>query len=315
MSAMRVLLFGGRGLLGRALAPWLLQHGHEVLAPGSREVDCRQAEAVAACLTSVRPDAVIVAAGKVGGVKANMRRGAEFLYDNALINLVTLKACVQAGVPRALIFGGACLYPRDLDRPIAESDLLTGPLEPTSEPYALAKIAAIRYAMLISQDGPCRATACILANLYGDHDRFDAEEGHLVGSLMAKMHAAKMRGADQLSLWGDGTPRRELLHASDAARACLTILEADPPPDIINVGSGVDYPVREIAHSVARVVGFRGRLVFSGGVTNGVARKLMTVDRITALGWRPQVALEAGLRQAYHSYLAQQLSPTGVAAS
>ena len=311
---MRVVLFGGHGLLGHALRALLASRSHAVTAPTSREVDCREMPAVAACLASCRPDAVIIAAAKVGGLQANIRHGAEFLYDNALINLVTLKACAHAGVARALVFGGACLYPRTLDRPIRETDLLEGPLEPTSEPYALAKIAAIRYATLLTRQGRCRATACVLANLYGDHDRFDAEEGNLVGSLIVKMHEAKTRGDDALTLWGDGTPRRELLHAEDAARACLTILEADQPPEILNVGPGTDAPVRAIAQQVAEAVGFGGRLTFSGGVSNGVARKLLAVDRITALGWRPLVPLEVGLRNAYRSYLAQRPHPAGVAA-
>ena len=281
----------------------LAQRGHEVVAPTSRDVDCRDAVAVTACLEQRRPDAAIVAAARVGGLMANLRHGAEYLYDNALINLVTLKACEQVGVPRAIVFGGACIYPRNLDRPIREADLLTGPLEPTSEPYALAKIAAVRYANLLYRQGRCRAVACVLTNLYGDHDRFDAEEGHLIASLIVKMHEAKERGDGTLALWGDGTPRRDFLHASDAASACLTVLEADSLPDTINIGSGMDYPVKEIAQKVAEVVGFRGRLVFPGGEPNGVARKLLAVDRIAALGWRPIVPLDAGLRRTYQSYL------------
>lgn len=309
---MRVLLFGGSGLLGRALQPVLAVRGHAVVAPPHGEVDCREAAAVTACVRRARPDAVVIAAAKVGGLLANLRHGAEYLYDNALINLVTLRVCEEAGVPRALIFGGACIYPCDLTRPIREEDLLTGPLEPSSEPYALAKIAAVRYANELYRRGRCRAVAGILTNLYGDHDHFDAEEGHLIASLVVRLHAAKERGEGALELWGDGTPRRDFLHADDAARACATLLEAETPPEIVNVGSGVDFPIREIAHTVAEAVGFRSRLLFAGGVANGVARKLLAVDRMTALGWRPHVSFKEGVRRAYQSFLTQRLSSVSV---
>lgn len=303
---MRVLLFGGSGLLGQALQPALAARRYAVVAPPHSEVDCREPTAVTACVRQVRPDAVVIAAAKVGGLLANLRHGAEYLYDNALINLVTLKVCAELGVPRALVLGGSCIYPCDLERPIREEDLLTGPLESSSESYAVAKIAAVRYANQLYRQGRCRAVAAILTNLYGDHDHFDAEEGHLIASLLVKCHEATRRGEARLALWGDGTPRRDCLHAEDAARAVVALLDAPEPPDTLNVGSGTDAPVREIAQLVAEVVGFRGRLVFTGQAANGVMRKLLAIDRISALGWRPRITLKDGIQRAYRSFLAQR---------
>lgn len=300
---MRILLFGGSGLLGSELQALMGRQGTEFLAPPHREVDCRDPGQVRRCLLSYRPTAVVVAAGRVGGIAANMRRGEEFLFDNAMINLVALHEARQAGVSRVMVFGGSCMYPGGIDRPIREEDLLAGPLEPTSEGYAIGKIVAAKYAQALDRSGACRGTVCVLTNLYGDRDCFDAEEGHLVSSLIVKMHRAKEARQEVLELWGDGTPRRDLLHASDAARACLLLLEAEGSASIVNVGTGKDYTVREIAEKTAGAVGFQGRILFSGGIPNGTARKLLAVERITAMGWRPAVSLGEGLRRAYQSYL------------
>lgn len=299
---MRCLVFGGSGLLGSELWPLLMQRGYPVAAPPRQEVDCRDAAQVRACMRAFRPDAVIVAAAKVGGILANMRHGAEYLFDNAMINLTVLKACADHQVPRALVFGSSCMYPRAIDRAIVESDLLAGQLEATSEGYAVGKIAAVAYARQLSRAGACRAVACVPTNLYGDRDRFSAEEGHVIASLIVKMHAAKLAGRRRLELWGDGTPRRDFLHASDAARACLVILEANDPPELIHLGTGADYPIKEIAQKVAEAVGFTGEVIFAGGVPSGTPRKLLASEAIRAMGWSPLVSLEEGLRRAYRSY-------------
>lgn len=279
--------------------------GYRVAAPTHSEVDCRDGVQVRAAVGRLQPELVIIAAAKVGGILANIRRGSEYLYDNTLLNLVTLKACEEAGVPKVLLFGSSCMYPSGLDRPITPEDLLAGPVEMTSAGYAIGKIAAVLYARAIRREGRCQAVVCVPTNLYGDRDHFSAEEGHLVSSLICKMHRAKEEGQAALELWGDGTPRRDFLHASDAARACLTILEAENPPEVVHVGSGSDLTVREIAEHVRRAVGFTGRLVFQGSVGNGTFKKLLAADWIFRQGWKPQVSFEEGLRRTYQSYLSQ----------
>lgn len=302
---MRILLFGGSGLLGSELRRLLEREGIEHAAPSRPEVDCRDGQQVRTALRSFLPSAVVVAAAKVGGILANLRHGAEFLFDNALINLVTLRACAEEKVGQVLLFGGSCVYPTGIGRPIQEEDLLTGPIEESNEGYALGKIAGAKYAELLRREGQLRATVCIPTNLYGDEDRFDPEEGHLIASLIPKMHQAKEEGLQEIRLWGDGTPRRDFLHAADAASACLALLKSQPEHSYVNLGSGFDLTVREIAEKTAEAVGFRGRLVFGGGVANGTPRRLLDTARIRALGWRPEISLEEGLRSAYRSYLAR----------
>lgn len=310
---MRCLLFGGSGLLGSELKPLLEDRGYTVWAPASRQVDCRDVAQVTESLNGFKPTVVIMAAAKLGGILANIRHGSEFLYDNTLMSLVTLKACAEEGVPRVLTFGSACMYPKDLERPIAQRDLLAGPLEPTSELYSIGKIVATRYAQALRREGRCHASICVLSNLYGDQDNFSAEEGHLISSLMVKMHQAKEARAPRLELWGDGTPRRDFLHASDAAQACLTILEAQDPPEIIHGGTGQDLSIREIAEKTAQVVGFQGEIVFNGSVSNGTSRKFLLVDWLREQGWRPRVSVEEGFRRTYQHYLSHVLcSPSGM---
>ena len=274
-------------------------------APPHGEVDCRNAGQVRAALRSHRPSAVVVAAARVGGILANLRHGSEFLFDNALINLVTLQTCVEERIERVLLFGGSCMYPRGMNRPIREEDMLTGRVEESSEGYAMAKLISAKYAELLRREQRCLTTVCIPTNLYGDEDRFDPEEGHLIASLIPKIHQAKEECRGEVGLWGDGTPRRDFLHASDAARACWVVLRAADPPVFMNIGSGSDHTVCEIAEVAAEVIGFPGRIRFTGEVGNGTSRKLLNAQRIRALGWQPEVSLREGMRQAYQSYLTQ----------
>ena len=207
---------------------------------------------------------------------------------------------------QVMLFGASCMYPKGIDRPIREDDLLTGPIEESNIGYAVGKLAAVKYAELLSREGRCRTTVCIPTNLYGDEDHFDPDEGHLIASLIPKMHRAKEEQTEEIRLWGDGTPRRDFLHAQDAARACLAVLRAQPSEIYVNIGSGYDRTVREIAEKTAQAVGFQGRLLFSGQIGNGTNRKLLETSRIRALGWHPEVSLEEGLQSAYRSYLKQQ---------
>ena len=302
----KILLFGGSGLLGSELRRLFEREGIAYAAPAHSQADCRDALMIRAILRSVRPTHVILAAARVGGILANQRRGAEFMFYNALMNLVTLQACAEEGVDQAMLFGASCMYPKGIDRPIREDDLLTGPIEESNIGYAVGKLAAVKYAELLSREGRCRTTVCIPTNLYGDEDHFDPDEGHLIASLIPKMHRAKEEQAEEIRLWGDGTPRRDFLHAQDAARACLAVLRAQPSEIYVNIGSGYDRTVREIAEKTAQAVGFQGRLLFSGQIGNGTNRKLLETSRIRALGWHPEVSLEEGLQNAYRSYLKQQ---------
>lgn len=302
---MRCLLFGGSGLLGSELKPLLEAASVEVSAPGHRQVDCRSETAVREAVRAFRPQAVVMAAAEVGGILANIRHGSEYLYDNALMNLVTLRICAEEGVDKALTFGSSCMYPNHLDRAMTPEDLLGGPLEPTSAGYAVAKLATLEYSRALRREKRIRSTVCILTSLYGDRDRFSAEEGHLVSSLIVKFHQAKEAGSPSVQLWGDGTPRRDFLHASDAARAVRMILQMEEPPEVVQVGSGRDLAVREIARQVAEAVGYRGQLVFGGAVSNGTFRKLLAADWIFRQGWSPEVSLPDGLRRTVQAYLSQ----------
>ena len=301
----RILLLGGSGLLGSELKPLLESQGFQVSSPSHAETDCRLEAAVRKSVRGFRPQMVVMAAAQVGGILANIQHGTDYLYDNALMNLVTLRVCAEEGVGRVLVFGSSCMYPSGLDRPITPEDLLAGPVEQTSVGYAVGKIAGVEYALALRREGKIRATVCVLTSLYGDKDRFSAEQGHLVSSLIVRMHQAKEAGLPQLELWGNGKPRRDFLHASDAARAVGVLLEAEETPEIVHVGSGRDFTVREIAIQVAEAVGFTGKLVFGGSVPSGTFQKLLAADWIFERGWKPRVSLQTGLRQAYQAYLAQ----------
>ena len=302
----RVLLFGGSGLLGSELHILLKREGHDLWAPSSGEVDCREEAQVLSALRHGRPDVVVMAAAKVGGILANMKRGSEFLRDNVRMNFSVLNVCAGLGVSRVLVFGSSCMYPKDINRPLVTEDLLTAPVEPTSELYALSKILTTKYAQALRREGKCCATVCVPNNLYGDGDRFSAEEGHLISSLIVKMHQAKLDHQPRLELWGDGTPRRDFLHAEDAARACLAVLETENPPEIVHFGTGQEFTIRQIAEKVAQAVGFSGEIVFTGLVSNGASRKWLAVDWLFQQGWRPRVSMEEGIRRAYQAYLSQQ---------
>lgn len=313
LSKKRALLFGGAGLLGSELQILLRKEGYDLWAPSSGEVDCREEADVLRAFRHWKPGLVVMAAARVGGILANMKRGSEFLRDNVRMNFSVLNACAGFGVERVLVFGSSCMYPKDIDRPMVVEDLLTAPVEPTSELYSLSKILTTQYARALRREGRCEAIVCVPNNLYGDRDRFSAEEGHLISSLIVKMHQARMERKPRLELWGDGTPRRDFLHAEDAARACLTVLKTENPPEVVHWGTGQEFTVRQIAEKVARAVGFSGEIAFTGSVSNGASRKLLAVDWLFQQGWRPRISMEQGIRRVYHAYLSQQGADASVA--
>jgi GDP-L-fucose synthase len=301
----RILVTGHRGLVGSALVRRLHAAGHtKVLTATRDQLDLRDQAAVNYWFRANRPDYVFLVAGTVGGIMANATRPAEFLYDNMLIHGTVVHASHLYAVTKLLYLGSSCVYPRAAAQPITEDQLLTGPLEPTNEAYAIAKIAGIKLCESYrAQYGDDFVTA-LPTNVYGPNDNFDPEGGHLVPMLIRRFHEAKVAGDGAVTVWGTGTPRRELLHVDDLADACLHLMSHYDRPDPINVGTGVDHTVRDIAAAIRDVVHPGAELVFDPAKPDGMPRKVLDVSRIHALGWRHAVELHAGLRATYEWYRA-----------
>jgi GDP-L-fucose synthase len=251
-----------------------------------------------------RPHAVLLAAARVGGIVANDTRPAEFIYDNLMIEANVVHAAWQAGVEKLLFLGSTCIYPRLAAQPLAEDALLTGPLEPTNEWYAVAKIAGIKLCQAYRRQHGAHFISAMPTNLYGPHDNYDLLHSHVVGALMVKIHRAKLAGAQSVEIWGTGTPRREFLHVDDCADACVFLLENYDDAGIVNIGVGDDVTITEFAETLARVIGWTGRFDYDRSRPDGTPRKLVDTARINALGWRARVGLEDGLRSAYAWFLA-----------
>jgi GDP-L-fucose synthase len=251
-----------------------------------------------------RPHAVILAAARVGGIVANDTRPADFIYDNLMIEANVVHAAWKAGVEKLLFLGSTCIYPRLAPQPLDEDALLTGPLEPTNEWYAIAKIAGIKLCQAYRKQHGARFIAAMPTNLYGPHDNYDLETSHVVGALMVKIHRAKLAGAPSVEIWGTGTPRREFLHVDDCADACVFLLEGYDDAGIVNIGVGDDVTIAEFAETLARVIGWAGRFDYDRARPDGTPRKLVATGRINAMGWRARIGLEEGLRSAYAWFLA-----------
>jgi GDP-L-fucose synthase len=308
----RVFVAGHRGLVGSAVARRLAAEGHEVLTRDRAALDLRDAERTAAWLAGARPDAVVLAAAKVGVIMANKRQPVPFLEDNLRIQLSVVAGAHAAGVPRLLFLGSSCIYPKHAPQPITEDALLTGPLEPTNEPYALAKIAGIAQVRGYRRQFGAAYISAMPTNLYGPGDNFDLETSHVLPALIRRFHEAHRDGREEVVLWGSGTPRREFLHVDDLARACVLLLRVYDGDDPVNVGCGEDLTIRELAETVRDVVGFEGRIVFDTSRPDGTPRKLLDVSRLRALGFAPRVALADGIRDTYTWWLSAQ--PEGAAA-
>lgn len=300
----RIYIAGHGGLVGSAIWRALESAGFTgLVGRRSAELDLRHQQATRDFFAAVRPHYVIDAAARVGGILANARRPAEFLSDNLRIQVNVLDAAQEFGVRRLLFLGSSCIYPRDARQPLVEDALLTGPLEATNDGYAIAKIAGILHVQALRRQYGCSFISAMPTNLYGPGDNFDPETSHVLPALIARMHAAAASDQDSVTVWGTGMPRRDLLHVDDLAAACLLLLERYDGSAPVNVGSGNEITIRDLAIMVADVVGYRGKLVFDPTKPDGTPRKVLDISKVTALGWRPRIRLRDGLMTTYHWYL------------
>ena len=303
--AAKIYVAGHRGMVGSAIVRALRAAGHtNMVTRTSAELDLRDGAATRAFLAAEKPTYVVMAAARVGGIKANSTEPYDFLYDNLAMAANVIDGSRRAGVRKLLFLGSSCIYPKLAPQPIREESLLTGPLEVTNEAYAIAKIAGIKLCDHARAQYGSDFISAMPCNLYGTGDNFSLENSHVLPALIRKMHEAKLRGDTSLRLWGTGTPLREFLHADDLAEACVLLLERYSQAGHINVGSGEELSIRQLAEQIAQVVGFTGRLEFDPSMPDGTPRKLMDVSRIRALGWKPRLSLPEGIRSAYAWYLA-----------
>ena len=306
MTDKTLFVAGHRGLVGGAVLREFQAAGYTSLLARSRtELDLADAAAVRAFFEKERPALVIVAAAKVGGIKANNDFPVEFLLENLKIQNNLIESAHHTGVGKLLFLGSSCIYPKFAPQPITEEALLTGALEPTNEAYALAKIAGIKLCQAFAREYGDRFISAMPTNLYGPGDNFDLQSSHVLPALLRKVHEAKLSGAPEVVVWGTGTPRREFLHVHDLARACRFLLEHYDSPEIVNIGVGEDVTIRELAEMICEVVGYKGSLVFDTTKPDGTPRKLLDVSRINALGWRAEIPLHEGIRSTYEWYLSQ----------
>lgn len=305
----RVFVAGSTGMVGSALVRRLRQGPYEVLTGPVPRVDLRDQKAAQCLLADLRPDWVVLAAAKVGGIRANIDFPADFIYDNLAIQTNVIHGSYLAGVKKLLFLGSSCIYPRLAPQPMKEECLLSGYLEPTNEPYAIAKIAGIVMARSYNRQYGTQYISVIPTNLYGPNDTFDLSGSHVIPALILKTHQAKIAGADSVDVWGSGNPRREFLHVDDVADACAFLMEQHDGEEIINVGSGVDMAIRDLASLVAEVVGFEGGMRFNATQPDGTPRKLLDVSRMTGLGWKPSISLREGLASTYRWFLENQNRP------
>jgi GDP-L-fucose synthase len=304
-----VYVAGHRGLAGSALWRALEARGHRaLLGATSGEVDLRDREATMTFVGRHRPGVVVIAAAKVGGILANDTYPAQFLSDNLRIQVNLMDAAREYGVQRLLFLGSSCIYPKFAEQPIKESSLLTGALEPTNDAYAIAKIAGIMQVQSIRRQYGRPYISAMPTNLYGPGDNFDPLGSHVLPALIRRFHEAKQAGMAEVTIWGSGTPRREFLHVDDLASALLFLLENYDSPETINVGTGTDVTIRELAETVADVVGWRGRLVFDTGKPDGTPRKLLDTSRLQNLGWDPTIGLREGIASTYNWYVTNYAS-------
>jgi GDP-L-fucose synthase len=295
-----VYIAGHNGLVGSALLRTLQKNGYRsILVRTRQELDLRQSDDVRNFFSKARPEAVVVAAAKVGGIKANSEYPVDFLLENLQIQNNLIAASFEFGVKKLLFLGSSCVYPKLAAQPIREESLLAGPLEPTNEPYAIAKIAGIKLCQAYAQQYGRNFVCAMPTNIYGPGDNFDLDRSHVLAALIRKVHEAKLSNRHEVTLWGTGTPRREFLHADDLADALRFLLENYDSPDIINVGCGEDLTIRELAEIIAKVIGFEIDLVFDGTKPDGTPQKLLDTSRLVALGWKPRISLYDGIRQTY----------------
>lgn len=302
----KIFVAGHRGLVGSAIVRALEAGGWtNLVLRGREDLDLTDQAAVAAFFETERPEFVFLAAAKVGGIVANDRYPADFIYDNLMIEANVIHHAYRCGVQKLLFLGSTCIYPKLAPQPIREEYLLTGSLEPTNEAYAIAKIAGISLCRSYNRQYGTRFIAAMPTNLYGPYDNFDLETSHVLPALLRKFHEATVAGQATVTIWGTGTPLREFIHVDDVAAACLFLMAHHEGDEIVNIGSGVEISIRELALLIAREVGFAGEIVFDTAKPDGTPRKLADVSRLHGMGWRHRIELAEGIRATYQWYLQQ----------
>ncbi len=301
----KIYVAGHQGMVGSAVCRCLRRHGFAnlVLRPRA-ELDLLRQEAVEAFFAAERPEVVVFAAARVGGIQANNTYPAEFLYENLMAELNAIHSAFRSGTRRFLFLGSSCIYPRAAPQPMPEACLLTSPLEPTNEAYALAKISGLKYCSYLRREYGVLYHSAMPTNLYGPGDNYHPEDSHVLPALIRRFHDAKLAGAAAVTIWGTGTPRREFLHVDDLAEGLLHLLRLENPPDWVNIGSGEDIAIRDLAALVAEVVGYRGEIRTDPSKPDGTPRKLMDNSLIRGLGWRPRIPLRDGIASAYADFRA-----------
>ena len=306
----RIFVTGHRGMVGSALVRRLEAGGYtNLITAGRSELDLLDQRAVHAFLSEQRPDYIFIAAAKVGGIQANNIYRADFLYQNLMIEANLIHGAHLAGVQRLMFLGSSCIYPKLAPQPLTEDSLLTGPLELTNEPYAIAKIAGIKLCEAYNAQFKRQYVSAMPTNLYGRNDNYDLANSHVLPALIRKCHEAKERGDAELVVWGTGTPLREFLYVDDLADACVYLMEQGYDGTFVNVGCGTDITIRELAETVMKVVGFEGRIVFDASKPDGTPRKLMDVGRLRRLGWEALTPLQTGIANAYQDFLVWHAVP------
>ncbi len=303
LAGKRVWVAGHRGLVGSSLVRRLASEDCSVLTPDRATLNLESGDAVERWMVEQKPQAIFLAAAKVGGIFANNLKRADFLYQNLMIELNVIHAAFRHGVEKLLFLGSSCIYPRDATQPVVEEALLTGPLEPTNEPYALAKIAGVKLCESYRQQYGCDFISAMPTNLYGPNDNFHPQHAHVPAALMSRFHEAKIDGLPQVTVWGTGTPRREFLFVDDLADACVFLMRNYSGPIAINVGTGEDVTISSFAAMMRSIVGYPGKLVFDPAYPDGTPRKVLDVGRLSSMGWKAKTQLQEGLTQTYRWYL------------
>jgi len=303
----KIYVAGHRGMVGSAIVRKLQKEGfNNIVTRTSSELDLRDQDAVAAFFAVEKPDYVFLAAAKVGGIVANNTYRAEFLYDNLMIQSNVIHQSYVNGVQKLMFLGSSCIYPKLAPQPLKEEYLLTGLLEPTNEPYAIAKIAGIKMCDAYRDQYGCNFISVMPTNLYGPNDNYDLQNSHVLPALLRKFHEAKLNHSPEVTVWGSGRPKREFLHADDMADACFHLIQHYDEEGLVNIGVGDDISIADLARLIQRIVGYEGRLVFDTSKPDGTPRKLMDVNKLRQLGWKAQIDLEQGIRQVY-----EQIRHTG----
>jgi GDP-L-fucose synthase len=306
LAGRTVFVAGHRGMVGSALVRRLEREECRILTAGRDVVDLRDQAAVDHWFEEHQPEAVLLAAARVGGIHENDTRPGDFLYDNLAIATNVIEASRRTGVAKLLLLGSSCIYPRLAPQPMPESCLLTGPLEPTNEWYAIAKIAGLKLCQAYRRQHGCDFVSVMPTNLYGPNDNFDLLSSHVLPALLAKIDGAAREGRDTVEIWGSGRPRREFLHVDDLADAVIFLMKTWSDEEPINIGTGTDVTIAELAELIADIADFKGRFIFEPAKPDGTPRKLLDVSKLTALGWRPRITLEAGIRHTQEWYRASR---------